>query len=139
MKAAIACDDPVVYLEHKNIWANEGEVDTALPGEFGKARLRCSGSDVSIVSWSDTANKAAEAAVALANQGVSAEVIDLVSLWPWDKQAVAESLKKTGRLIVAHESVAVGGFGAEIVATMAQHSAPDFRAPPVRLGSPRSE
>lgn len=135
MKAAIACDDPVVYLEHKNLWAMEGEVDTAQTGEFGKARLRRTGRDVTLVSWSHTANLCAEAAEALAKDGVDAEVIDLVSLWPWDKSAVLESVGKTGRLVVAHESVSVAGFGAEVVATVAQNVR--LKALPRRLGSPR--
>jgi pyruvate dehydrogenase E1 component beta subunit len=63
-------------------------------------------------------------------------VIDLRSLWPWDKAAVLESVAKTGRLVVAHESVAVGGFGAEVAATVAEHAA--LRAPIRRLGAPRS-
>ena len=136
MRAAIECDDPVVYLEHKNIWMMEGEVDTGVKAEFGKAQIRRTGSDVTLVSWSHTANLCVEAADALAAKGISAEVIDLVSLWPWDKAAVLESVKKTGRLVVAHESVAVGGFGAEVVATMAQSTT--FKSPPQRLGSPRS-
>jgi len=136
MRAAIACDDPVVYLEHKNIWALEGEVDTGIEGEFGKARLRCRGDDLTIVSWSDTANKAVEAADALSARGIRAEVVDLVSLWPWDKRAVLDSAARTGRLLVAHESVTVGGFGAEVVATVAQEIA--LKARPRRLGAPRA-
>ncbi|MEM7270868.1 MAG: transketolase C-terminal domain-containing protein [Pseudomonadota bacterium] len=134
MRAAIACDDPVVYLEHKNIWALEGEVDIAAPGEFGKARMRRDGGDVTIVSWSDTANKAEQAAEALASEGIEAEVIDLISLWPWDKAAVLKSARKTGRLIIAHESVQVGGFGAEVAATVAEHAPCRIK----RVGAPRS-
>jgi len=136
MKAAIACDDPVVYLEHKNNWEMKGEVDTSLTGEFGKAHVRRAGSDVTLVSWSHTANLCLEAADALAKDGIDAEVIDLVSLWPWDKQAVLDSVTKTGRLVVAHESVSVAGFGAEVVATVAQTVR--LKALPQRLGSPRS-
>ncbi|WP_137701912.1 alpha-ketoacid dehydrogenase subunit beta [Marimonas lutisalis] len=135
MKAAIACDDPVVYLEHKDIWLTEGEVDTARTGAFGKANIRREGEDVTLVSWSNTANLCVAAAEALAQEGIGAEVIDLVSLWPWDKAAVLESVRRTGRLVVAHESVAVAGFGAEVVATVAQNVM--LKAPPVRLGSPR--
>jgi len=138
MQAAIACDDPVVYLEHKNLWMLEGEVDTSAPGEFGRAHLRRVGTDVTIVSWSDTANVAVEAAEALVAQGVSAEVLDLVSIWPWDKAAVMASLAKTGRLVVAHEAVQVGGFGAEVVATVAQTAPQLLKAPIQRVGAPRS-
>ncbi|MFT7594966.1 MAG: pyruvate/2-oxoglutarate/acetoin dehydrogenase E1 component [Paracoccaceae bacterium] len=138
MKAAIACDDPVVYLEHKNLWALEGEVDTSLPGEFGRAHLRHEGTDVTIVSWSDTANVAVEAAEVLAGKGISAEVLDLVSIWPWDKSAVMASIAKTGRLVVAHEAVQVGGFGAEVVASVAQTAPQLLKAPIQRIGAPRS-
>jgi pyruvate dehydrogenase E1 component beta subunit len=138
MKAAIASDDPVVYLEHKDIWLNKGEVDTGLVAKFGKANLRRHGSDVTITTWSNCANLAVAAAETLAADGISAEVIDLVSLWPWDKQAVLTSVAKTGRLVVAHESVAVGGFGAEVVATVAQLALAHLKAPPQRIGSPRS-
>jgi acetoin:2,6-dichlorophenolindophenol oxidoreductase subunit beta len=138
MKAAIACDDPVVYLEHKNIWGLEGEVDTSLEVELGKASVRTAGDDLTIVSWSDTANLCVKVAGALADQGISAEVIDLRSLWPWDKSAVLDSVRKTGRLVVAHESVAVSGFGAEVVATVAEHAGDALRGPVRRLGAPRS-
>ncbi len=135
MKAAIACDDPVVYLEHKNIWAHEGEVDTNNTVDFGKAALRRSGQHVTLVSWSHTANLCVEAADALAREGIEAEVIDLRSLWPWDKAAVFDSVRKTGRLLVAHEAVSVAGFGAEVVATVAQNI--PMKTLPKRLGSPR--
>lgn len=137
MKAAIACDDPVVYMEHKNIWALEGDVETDAPAEIGKARVRREGRDITIVSWSDAANVAETAAAQLADKGISAEVIDLVSLWPWDKSAVFRSVDKTRRVIVAHEAVQVGGFGAEVLATVAEHS-PPLKASPKRLGAPRS-
>jgi len=129
LKAAIACDDPVVYLEHKDIWALEGEVDTSLTYEFGKAAVRQAGDTLTLVSWSNTCNIAAEAV-----QGMDVEVIDLRSLWPWDKTAVIDSVKRTGRLLIAHESVQVGGFGAEVAATVAEHAPCKVK----RLGAPRS-
>jgi pyruvate dehydrogenase E1 component beta subunit len=137
MKAAITCDDPVVYLEHKNIWGLEGEVDISLDVKIGAAACRREGEDVTIVSWSNTANLAVEAAETLAGQGISAEVIDLRALWPWDKQMVLASVHKTGRLVVAHEAVSVGGFGAEVVATVAEHGGA-LKGPVRRLGAPRS-
>ncbi|MEO1192407.1 MAG: transketolase C-terminal domain-containing protein [Pseudomonadota bacterium] len=138
MKAAIAADDPVVYLEHKNIWANEGPVDPDETYSWGTARQRHAGSDLTIVSWSDCANRAELAAKTLAAEGIGAEVIDLRSLWPWDKQAVLDSVARSGRLLVAHESVAVGGFGAEVVATVCERLGGAFKAAPRRLGAPRS-
>ncbi|MEL7469468.1 MAG: transketolase C-terminal domain-containing protein [Pseudomonadota bacterium] len=134
MRAAIACDDPVVYLEHKDIWALEGPVDVAEDYAFGKARRRTEGNDLTIVSWSNTANLATQAALTLAGEGVGANVLDLRSLWPWDKESVLESVRRTGRLLIAHESVQVGGFGAEVAATVAEHAPCRIK----RLGSPRS-
>ena len=138
MKAAIKCDDPVVYLEHKNIWGMEGEVDKSLEVSLGAAAVRRTGADVTLVSWSDTANLCVQAAATLATQGVDVEVIDLRSLWPWDKGAVIASVRKTGRLVVAHEAVAVGGFGAEVVATVVEAAGDALRGPVRRLGAPRS-
>lgn len=134
MLAAIKADDPVVYLEHKDIWTLEADIDTDEAYEFGKARLHQDGKDVTIVSWSNTANIAVEAADALKADGIDAGVIDLRSLWPWDKTMVLDHVGKTGRLLVAHESVQVGGFGAEVVATVAERMPATVK----RLGSPRS-
>ena len=93
---------------------------------------------VTIVSWSDTANQAEIAVDELTERGISAELIDLRSLWPWDKKSVLESVDKTGRVVVAHESVAVGGFGAEVVATVAERSRKSIKGRIRRLGAPRS-
>ncbi len=136
MRASLEADDPVVYLEHKNIWASEGEVDVDEPYEWGTARTRHEGDDVTIVAWSDTANVAEAAAGALAAEGIGAHVLDLRTLWPWDRDGVCKSAARTGRLLVAHEAVAVGGFGAEVVASVAQEVALKVR--PRRLGAPRS-
>jgi pyruvate dehydrogenase E1 component beta subunit len=137
LKTAIRSNDPVVYMEHKNLWALEGEVPDDMPIPFGVARRVREGSDVTIVSWSATVHAAEEAAVMLAGETVSVEVIDLRTLWPWDKDAVIASVMKTGRLLVAHESVVVGGFGAEVAATVAERAFGSLKAPVKRLGSPR--
>lgn len=140
LKAAIRCDDPVVYMEHKNLWGLEGEVpedpDFTIP--FGEARLVREGEHATIVSWSAQVHVADRAAALLAEDGIHAEVIDLRTLWPWDKAAVLRSVEKTGRLLVTHESVAVGGFGAEVAATVAEHGAAFLRAPVRRMGAPRT-
>ena len=138
LKSAIRCDDPVVYLEHKNIWGVEGEVpdeDVLLP--FGKARIEREGADISIVSWSAQLHVASEAAENLQKKGISAEVIDLRTLWPWDKEAVFSSVEKTGRLLITHESVAVGGFGAEIAATVSEYMFKALKHPVRRCAAPR--
>jgi pyruvate dehydrogenase E1 component beta subunit len=139
LKAAIRCDDPVVYLEHKNLWSLEGDVpDGDRLAEIGKARVARSGKDVTLVSWSAAVHTCLAAAETLAKERIDAEVIDLRSLWPWDKAAVLASVKKTGRLMVVHEAVQVGGFGAEVAATIAESAHKHLRGPVKRLGAPRA-
>lgn len=138
LKAAIRCDDPVVYMEHKELWLTSGEVDAdAAPVELGKAAIRRAGRDITLVSWSSTANACVTAAETLAAQGISAEVIDLRTLWPWDRDCVFTSIEKTGRVIVAHESTRAGGFGGELIAEIAEAFYGKLKARPLRLGSPR--
>ncbi len=137
MKSAIRCDDPVVYMEHKNLWALEGEVDNNDPLPIGRARIVRKGDDMTVVSWSATVHEAVTAAETLSADGVSVELLDLRTLWPWDKDRVFESVRKTGRLIVAHESVQAGGFGAEIAATVSEALFGALKAPVKRLGAPR--
>lgn len=137
LKSAIRCDDPVVYMEHKNLWALEGEVDNNDPLPLGRRRLLRRGDDLTLLSWSATVHQAMAAAETLESEGASVEVIDLRTLWPWDKERVFDSVKKTGRLIIAHESVQAGGFGAEIAATVSDVLFRDLKAPVKRLGAPR--
>lgn len=134
LKAALECDDPVVYMEHKDLWALEGEVPEGHTVEIGKASIVQSGSDVTIVSWSGTRHVAQAAAETLSAEGISAEVIDLRSIWPWDRECVLQSAAKTGCLLVAHEAVRDAGFGAEIAATAAEEIA-GLRI--ARVGAPR--
>jgi acetoin:2,6-dichlorophenolindophenol oxidoreductase subunit beta len=131
--SSIRCDDPVIYLEHKNLWGLEGEVTQGLELALGEAEVVRPGDDVTIVTWSATRHVCVEAAEALAAQGICAEVIDLRTLWPWDRDTVLGSAARTGRLLVAHEAVRAGGFGAEIAATAAEELGIRVR----RLGAPR--
>jgi pyruvate dehydrogenase E1 component beta subunit len=138
LKTAIRSDDPVVYMEHKDLWGLEGEVpDGEHLVPFGSARVVRAGTDVTIVSWSKTVHTAEEAATALATRGIDAEVIDLRTLWPWDEEAVFASVSKTGRLLVAHEAVGVSGFGAEIITSVCEQHYDALRAPPRRVTAPR--
>ena len=137
LKSSIRCDDPVVYMEHKNLWGFEGEVPDDDPIPLGVARIARTGRDLTIVSWSSTCHKAMLAAVTLEEEGLEAEVIDLRTLWPWDKSTVLGGVEKTGRLLVAHEAVQVGGFGAEVAATVADRAFSSLRAPIKRIGAPR--
>ena len=138
LKAAIRSDDPVVYMEHKDLWGLEEELgEDEPPGELGMARIVREGDDATVVSWSAMVRNAAAAAGELAEEGVSVEVIDLRTLWPWDREAVLASVRKTGRLVVAQEAVSVGGFGAEVAATVSESLFGSLKAPVKRLGAPR--
>ncbi len=138
LKAAIRSDDPVVYLEHKDLWGIEEELgEDEPPGALGRARIVCEGGDATVVSWSAMVHNAHTAARTLAQEGVSVEVIDLCTLWPWDRDMVLASVGKTGRLVVAHEAVSVGGFGAEVAATVSEALFGRLKAPVKRLGAPR--
>lgn len=138
LKAAIRSDDPVVYMEHKNLWPLEGEIaDPDGIGLFGKARTVREGRDLTIVSWSAAVHTVAAATEILARESIEAELIDLRTLWPWDKDAVLGSVERTGRLLVVQESVSVAGFGAEVAATVAENLHGALKAPVRRLGAPR--
>ncbi|MDH3320506.1 MAG: alpha-ketoacid dehydrogenase subunit beta [Betaproteobacteria bacterium] len=133
LRASLACGDPVVYLDHKELWGLEGEVAPAQTARLGEAEIVRAGHDVTVVTWSRTRHAALEAAALAEKQGVSLEVIDLRTIWPWDREAVLASAARSGRVLVAHEAVQVAGFGAEIAATLAEHSDARVR----RLGAPR--
>ncbi|MEL6961191.1 MAG: transketolase C-terminal domain-containing protein [Pseudomonadota bacterium] len=143
LRAAIRADDPVVYMEHKNLWSLKQDVDTASAthvdpiNEIGKASVIRDGKDITIVTWSAMVYEALEAADLCQASGIHIEVIDLRTLWPWDVETVLTSVKKTGRLLIVHEAVQVGGFGAEIAATVAEKAFADLKAPIKRLGAPR--
>jgi pyruvate dehydrogenase E1 component beta subunit len=138
LKAAIRCDDPVVFLEPRAFWGQEGEVDeSAPPPPIGRARIARDGTDVTLVAWSSIVNAALEAADIAGRGGISVEVIDLRSLWPWDEEAVVASARRTGRVAIAQEAVTVCGFGAEVAATLAGRADLRLRAPIRRVGAPR--
>lgn len=140
LASAIRCDDPVIYMEHKGLWGATGEVpddpDYLVP--LGRARIARAGGDITVVTWSAMVHEAMAAADRAAGSGLDIEVIDLRTLWPWDRETVFESVAKTGRLIVAQEAVQVGGFGAEIAASVAEALAGDLKAPVRRMGAPRA-
>ena len=129
LRAAINCGDPVIYMEHKELWGLQENVnEQILP--LGKANIIREGNDVTVVTWSRTLHAALEAA-SKARQSV--EVIDLRTLWPWDRETVFTSVRKTKQLLVVHEAVQAAGFGAEIAATVAE----ELQVPVKRLGAPR--
>ena len=133
LRAALNSGDPVVYMEHKELWGTQAEVDTGEQIELGRARVARAGSDLTIVTWSRGLQASLDAAQTLGDAGVSAEVIDLRTLWPWDRDTVLASAARTKRLLVVHEAVQVAGFGAEIAASVAEA----LNVPVKRLGAPR--
>ena len=133
LAAAMACGDPVIYMEHKELWGLEGEVPPQHTAALGQARVARDGTDLTLVSWSGMVHTALAAAEQAAQQGVSVEVIDLRTIWPWDRELVLGSAARTGRLLVAHEAVQAAGFGAEVVATVAE----ELGVPVRRVGAPR--
>ena len=139
LKAAIRDPNPVIYFEHKCLFRQTFDVpaiEDEQPYEIGRARIVRTGSDVTLVSYSRTLQTVLRASEALADSGIEAEVIDLISLSPWDKETVLSSVQKTGRLCICHEAVRQSGFGAEIAAVIAQEAFHALKAPIVRLGAP---
>jgi acetoin:2,6-dichlorophenolindophenol oxidoreductase subunit beta len=137
--SAIRSDDPVLFFDPKDLWPTTGILSAGpiAPIPFGKARQLHTGKDLTIVTWSAIVPKVTEAVAVLAKQGVNADVLDLRTLWPWDEAAVIASVAKTKRLLVVHEAVEVGGFGAEIVARVIDHMGPANVKVAKRLGAPR--
>ena len=131
--AALESDDPVVYLEHKELWGIEDDVPEHHRVPLGSAHVARAGTDVTLVTWSRGLAPSLEAAAAAAARGLSVEVVDLRTIWPWDREAVLASAAKTRRLLVTHESIEAAGFGAEIAATVAE----ELGIPVRRLGGPR--
>lgn len=134
--AALADPDPVLVFEHKLLYKMKGEVPAGYyTTPIGKAAIRRAGSDITIVAASIMVHRALEAAVHLAAEGVSAEVIDLRSIRPIDHETILASVRKTGRLLIVYEGVKSYGIGAEISAMVAESDAFDFLdAPILRLG-----
>lgn len=136
---ALRSEDPVMHLEAKELWKISGEVPAAdEPVPFGVGKIVRAGTDVTLVTWSSALHEAVSAADSLRERSdASVEVIDLRTLWPWDKRLVLESVARTRRLVVVHESVRDVGLGAEIAATVAEELHETLIAPVRRVASPR--
>jgi 2-oxoisovalerate dehydrogenase E1 component beta subunit len=137
IKAAIRDDDPVLFLEHKFLYRR---VKDDLPAEdyivpIGKAAVRRSGAHLSIITFGAMVHVALDAAEQLAMAGIEAEVIDLRTLAPLDKESVLQSIAKTSRALVLHEAPRTGGIGGEIAATIAEEAFEYLDAPVTRLAS----
>ncbi len=136
LKAAMDDDNPVIFYEHKLLYKTSGHVPEeqySIP--LGKADVKREGTDVTLVATAMMVHKALEAAAELEKEGISVEVIDPRTIVPLDEETIIESVKKTGRLIVAHEAVKRGGIGGEIASMIAESEAFDYLDAPIkRLG-----
>jgi pyruvate dehydrogenase E1 component beta subunit len=135
IKAAIRDDDPVLVMESETLYGLKGEVpsDPEFVVPLGKARIARAGKDATIVSWSRLLQVSMEAANDLAKEGIDCEVVDLRSLRPLDEEAVAASVKKTHRAVVAYEGWPYGGVGAEVVDRIQRLAFDDLDAPVERV------
>ena len=134
MKAAIACEDPVIFIENILSYGQQGEVPDGHEVPLGKARIAREGNDCTVVSYGRVVNDALGVADELAADGVSVEVIDLRTIAPYDEETVTASVEKTGRAVVLHEAVKAYGAGAEIAARLNERLFGRLRAPVRRLG-----
>jgi 2-oxoisovalerate dehydrogenase E1 component beta subunit len=137
LKAAIRDDDPVLYFEHKYLYRRikdeVPEEDYIVP--LGKAAVRREGQDLSIITFGAMTHTALDAATALAGEGIDAEVIDLRSLAPLDRDAILESVAKTSRALLLHEATLTGGIGGELAAIISEHAFEYLDAPVMRVAS----
>jgi 2-oxoisovalerate dehydrogenase E1 component len=139
LRTSVRCDDPVMFLEHKHLYRqpyNRSEYpgpDYTVP--FGKARLVKEGTDVSIITFGAIVHRAEVAAAQLEREGVSVEIIDLRSLLPYDWEAIAATVRKNHRVIVAYEDMLSWGFGAEIAARIADELFEELDAPVKRVAA----
>ncbi|HEX8618976.1 MAG TPA: pyruvate dehydrogenase complex E1 component subunit beta [Thermoanaerobaculia bacterium] len=137
LKAAIRDDNPVMFFADIGLLHTPGEVpegEHVVP--IGKAAVVREGADVTLVSYAKTVHTCREAANALQEQGISAEVIDLRSLKPLDEETVLASVRKTGRAVVVHEASAMCGVGAEVAAFVAEKAFSSLKAPVIRIAGP---
>jgi len=139
LKSAIRDDNPVVFLEHKWIYRRIKEVvpddpDFLIP--IGKAEVKRAGDDVSIITYGAMVHRALEAAEDLEEQGISAEVVDLRTVYPLDVETILESVAKTSRALVLYESLKYLGIGSEVSAVIAEEAFEHLDAPVMRLAPP---
>ncbi len=131
---AIRCNDPVVFLEPKRSYWTKGELDSAAPSvDMEQARVLRPGTDLTLVAYGALVPLAVRAAGVLAEEGREVEVIDLRSLSPIDDASVVESVRRTGRLVIAHEASQTGGIGAELAARVQAQAFYELEVPILRV------
>jgi 2-oxoisovalerate dehydrogenase E1 component len=139
IKSAARSQDPVIFLEHKGLYRRiqaktpEPDADYLVP--FGRGRIRREGTDITIVTWGSTVYLALELARQMETEGRSLEIIDLRSIVPFDEQIVYDSIRKTNRVVVAHEDTFTMGFGAEVAARIAANCFEHLDAPVKRVAA----
>lgn len=137
LKSSIRDDNPIIFIENKTLHAMKGSIpeeDFTIP--LGKADIKREGSDVTIVTASRMVHESMKAANELAEEGISVEIIDLMTIQPWDRETVYNSIGKTHRLVTVHEAVKQFGFGAEISAAVSEEILDELDAPIIRVGAP---
>ena len=135
LTTALRSSRPTIVIEHKALYFTKGDVpESSDPIPFGEARMVKEGDDLTIITYSAEVRTATEAAARLAADGISAEILDLRTLRPFDTRSVVESVAKTGRGIVLHESSLGFGPGAEIAATATEGAWRALKAPVIRIG-----
>lgn len=137
MAASIRDPDPVIFFEHKSLMAGKAEIpDGEIVDELGTARVVREGDDVTIAALALMVPRAVEAAERLAQEGISAEVIDIRTLVPLDTQTILGSVAKTGRFFTVEENPRLCGWGAEIVSIVGEEAFWDLDGPSVRITTP---
>ena len=137
LKEAIRLDNPVVYFEHKLLYATRGEVpDTDYTTPFGKAVVRRQGEALTLVAWQDMLRRSLTAAERLSQDGIEVEIIDPRTLNPFDRDTIIASVQKTGACLVVEEAYRTLGVGAEIGALLMEHALPYMDKPFKRLAIP---
>lgn len=134
MKSAIRDEDPVIFIEHKLLYMSKGEIpEEEYTVPLGKADIKRTGDAVTLISYSHTTLKCLEAAEILAKQGVEAEVVDLRTLTPLDRETLLRSVRKTGKAVIVHEACKRGGIGGDIAAMLMEEAYDDLDGPVKRI------
>ena len=131
LKATIRDNNPVIFIEPKALFGRKGEVNVGELVEIGKGEVKIEGKDITLVSWGRMLERALQAAQDLKEENISVEVVDPITLVPLDEEIIVNSVKKTGKLVICHDSFKTGGFGGEISARIAESDAFDYLDAPI--------